>query len=157
MLIFFRGGFFMRNIFIFGALLALSGCTSIKVNNVADFNPRLIKQVCIINNPKVIISGFDKTIERSFARYNIETSILSSNQNTSMCQTTLEYVALRSWDLAPYLVSAEFDLYQNQKRVSSASFKLKGNGGLSPNKWRSTEAKVNELVDELMGKKNTGK
>lgn len=142
----------MKKIILIGILLVLTGCTSIQVNNINGFNPSMIRQVCVINNPKVTIKGFDEIIVRSLARYNVESTVLTSNQNTSMCQTTLKYVALRSWDFTPYLVSADFNLYQNNRLVSSAAFKLKGKGGLSPNKWRSTETKVNELVDELMGK-----
>ena len=67
--------------------------------------------------------------------------------NLSFCQTTLNYTALRSWDVVPYMVSAQFNLIQNGRQVSEASFRLKGNGGLALNKWRSTETKINELVD----------
>ena len=48
--------------------------------------------------------------------------------------------------------SAQFNLLQNGRQVSEASFKLKGNGGLALNKWRSTETKINELVDQLLNK-----
>ena len=60
--------------------------------------------------------------------------------------------ATRSWDMAPYMVFAQFNLIQNGRQVSEASFKLKGNGGLALNKWRSTEIKINELTDQLLEK-----
>lgn len=138
------------------ASLFLGGCTSIQVNNASGFNPDSIKQVCIIHNPKVIIKDFDGSVERSFARYNIDAKTYNENQNLSLCQTTLHYTALRSWDFAPYMVFAQFNLIQNGKQVSESSFRLKGNGGLALNKWRSTESKINELVDELLGKKPKG-
>lgn len=143
----------MKKILVAGVLgFGLVGCTSIQINNTTGFNPDSIKQVCIVHNPKVIIRDFDKLVEKSFARYNIDSKTVKNNDNLSLCQTTLNYTALRSWDFAPYMVSAQFNLLQNGRQVSEASFRLKGNGGLALNKWRSTETKINELVDELLGK-----
>ena len=143
----------MKKLLIAGVLgFGLVGCTSIQINNTTGFNPDSIKQVCIVHNPKVIIRDFDKLVEKSFARYNIDSKTVKNNDDVSLCQTTLNYTALRSWDFAPYMVSAQFNLLQNGRQVSEASFRLKGNGGLALNKWRSTETKINELVDELLGK-----
>ncbi len=143
----------MKNLLLLGVLgFSLVGCTSIQVNNVTGFNPDSIRQVCIIHNAKVTIKDFDALVEKSFKRYNIEASTLKETDNLSLCQTTLNYTALRSWDFAPYMVSAQFNLLQNGRQVSESSFRLKGNGGLALNKWRSTETKINELVDQLLGK-----
>lgn len=143
----------MKKLLIAGVLgFGLVGCTSIQINNTTGFNPDSIKQVCIVHNPKVIIRDFDRLVEKSFARYNIDSKTVKNNDDLSLCQTTLNYTALRSWDFAPYMVSAQFNLLQNGRQVSEASFRLKGNGGLGLNKWRSTETKINELVDELLGK-----
>lgn len=143
----------MKKIVLSIALIAtVSGCTSIQVNNATDFNANNIRQVCIIHNPKVAIKDFDGIVARSFARYDIQSKILEDNDDISMCQTVLHYTALRSWDLAPYMVSVQFNLIQNGRQVSESSFRLKGNGGLALNKWRSSETKVNELVDQLLNK-----
>ena len=143
----------MKKLLIAGVLgFGLVGCTSIQINNTTGFNPDSIKQVCIVHNPKVIIRDFDRLVEKSFARYSIDSKTVKNNDDLSLCQTTLNYTALRSWDFAPYMVSAQFNLLQNGRQVSEASFRLKGNGGLALNKWRSTETKINELVDELLGK-----
>lgn len=132
-----------------------AGCTLIQVNNATGFNPDSISQVCIIDNPKVIIKDFNQIVERSFARYDIQAKTYKDSDNLSLCQTNLNYTALRSWDFAPYMVSAQFNLLQNGRQVSEASFKLKGNGGMALNKWRSTETKINELVDQLLNKTPT--
>lgn len=143
----------MKNLFIAGILgLGMVGCTSIQINNSTGFNPTSIKQVCVIHNPKVIIKDFDKLIEKSFLRYEIQAKTYNDSDNLSMCQTILNYTATRSWDMAPYMVFAQFNLIQNGRQVSEASFKLKGNGGLALNKWRSTEIKINELTDQLLEK-----
>jgi hypothetical protein len=142
----------MKKILGLCLLVGLVGCTSIQVNNATGFNPNSIRQVCVVNNPKVIIKDFDSLVEKSFARYDIGTKVIKDSDDMSLCQTILNYTALRSWDMAPYMVSAQFNLIQNGKQVSEASFRLKGNGGLALNKWRSTETKINELVDQLLEK-----
>lgn len=143
----------MKNILIASLIgLALGGCTSIQINNATGFNPESIQQVCIVDNPKVVIKDFNQIIERSFKRYNIVAKTYKDTDNLSLCQTTLIYTATRSWDMAPYMVAAQFNLLQSGRQVSEASFRLRGNGGLAPNKWRSTETKINELVDQLLNK-----
>ncbi|MDV7706731.1 Sbal_3080 family lipoprotein [Acinetobacter pittii] len=132
--------------------LGMVGCTSIQINNATGFNPETIRQVCIVDNPKVIIKDFNQIVERSFARYSIDAKTYKDTDNLSLCQTTLNYTATRSWDFAPYMVAARFNLLQNGRQVSEASFNLRGNGGLALNKWRSTETKINELVDQLLNK-----
>lgn len=146
----------MKNIFLLALLgVGLSGCTAIQVNNVTGFNPDSIRQVCVVHNPKVIIKDFDNLVEKSFERYGVDAKTVKESDDLSLCQTTLNYTALRSWDLAPYMVSAQFNLIQGGRQVSEASFRLKGNGGMALNKWRSTETKINELVDQLLNKAPT--
>lgn len=143
----------MKNLAVLGIIgFGLVGCTSIQVNNVTGFNPDSIRQVCVIHNPKVVINNFDALVEKSFKRYDIEAKTVKETDNLSLCQTTLNYTALQSWDFATYMVSAQFNLIQDGRQVSEASFRLKGNGGLALNKWRSTETKINELVDQLLNK-----
>lgn len=143
----------MKKILAVGLVgIGMVGCTSIQINNATGFNPESIRQVCIVDNPKVVIKDFNQIVERSFNRYNINAKTYKDTDNLSFCQTTLNYTATRSWDMAPYMVAAQFNLLQNGRQVSEASFKLRGNGGLAPNKWRSTETKINELVDQLLNK-----
>lgn len=137
---------------ILAGIALMGGCTSIQVNNSASFNANEIQAICIAHNPKVIIKDFDNTIERSFARYNISSRTLKSESELSNCDTVLHYTALRSWDFVPYMTFAQFNLIKNGQQISESSFRLKGNGGLALNKWRSTESKINELVDQLLGK-----
>ena len=119
------------------------------MNNTTGFLAESIKQVCIVYNPKVIIQDFDQWVAKSFACYNIQAQTYKETDNLNFCQTTLQlhYTALRSWDMAPYRVSAQFNLIQNGHQVSETSFRLKGNRGMALNKWRSTQTKINELVD----------
>ncbi|WP_171522138.1 Sbal_3080 family lipoprotein [Acinetobacter portensis] len=128
----------------------LSACTSIQVNNTEGFQAKHLQKICIIHNPKVIIDGFETTMIQSFKRYNIQAQVYPESAKPVFCDVTMTYTALRTWDVVTYLSSAQFTLYKDNKQVSEAKFHLKGKGGFAFNKWRSTETKVNELVDELL-------
>lgn len=130
--------------------ISLSACTSIQVKNTNGFQPKNLQKICIIQNPKVIVNGFEDAMIKSFKRYNIQANVYPENSKPVLCDTTMTYTALRTWDVVTYLSFAQFTLYQDNQQVSEAKFHLKGKGGLALNKWRSTETKVNELIDELL-------
>ena len=142
----------MKKLLALGILaLTVTGCTSIKVNNTEGFQPQHVKQICVITNPKVTIQGFDQSVVRSFARYNINARFYPENSKPALCETTMNYTALRSWDFVTYMSYAKFTLMKDGRVASEAEFRLKGKGGMALNKWRSTDAKIDELVDQLVG------
>jgi hypothetical protein len=146
----------MKKLLIAGVLgLSVSGCTSIQVNNNDGFQPQSVKQICIINNPKVTIDGFNQSIVRSFARYNINARIYPENSKPALCETIMNYTALRTWDVVTYMSYAKFTLLKDGRIASEAEFRLRGKGGLALNKWRSTDTKIDELVDQLVGQNKT--
>lgn len=146
----------MKKILAIGVLgISITGCTSIQVKNSEGFQPQAVKQLCVINNPKVIIAGFNDSIVRSFARYNINARIYPETSKPTLCETTMDYTALRTWDVVTYMSYAKFTLMKEGRIVSEAEFRLKGNGGLALNKWRSTDTKIDELVDQLIDPKTT--
>jgi len=142
----------MKKLLVLSTLaVAISGCTSIQVNNNDGFQPQSVKQICVISNPKVTIDGFDQSIVRSFSRHNINARIYPENSKPVLCEITMTYTALRSWDVVTYLSYAKFTLIKEGRAVSEAEFRLKGKGGMALNKWRSTDTKIDELVDVLVG------
>lgn len=146
----------MKKLLIAGVLgLSVSGCTSIQVNNNDGFQPQSVKQICIINNPKVTIDGFNQSIVRSFARYNINARVYPENSKPELCETVMNYTALRTWDVVTYMSYAKFTLLKDGRIASEAEFRLRGKGGLALNKWRSTDTKIDELVDQLVGQNKT--
>ena len=146
----------MKKLLAVGVLgISITGCTSIQVTNNEGFQPKSVKQICVINNPKVIIAGFNDSIVRSFARYNINARVYPENSKPALCETTMDYTALRTWDVVTYMSYAKFTLMKEGRIVSEAEFRLKGNGGLALNKWRSTDTKIDELVDQLIEPKTT--
>lgn len=146
----------MKKLLIAGVLgFSVTGCTSIQVNNNDGFQPQSVKQICIINNPKVTINGFNQSIVRSFARYNINARIYPENSKPALCETIMNYTALRTWDVVTYMSYAKFTLLKDGRIASEAEFRLRGKGGLALNKWRSTDTKIDELVDQLVGQNKT--
>lgn len=146
----------MKKLLAIGVLgISITGCTSIQVKNNEGFQPKSVKQICVINNPKVIIAGFNDSIVRSFARYNINARVYPENSKPALCETTMDYTALRTWDVVTYMSYAKFTLMKEGRIVSEAEFRLKGNGGLALNKWRNTDTKIDELVDQLIEPKTT--
>jgi len=103
----------------------------------------------------VTIDGFNQSIVRSFARYNINARIYPENSKPALCETIMNYTALRTWDVVTYMSYAKFTLLKDGRIASEAEFRLRGKGGLALNKWRSTDTKIDELVDQLVGQNKT--
>ena len=106
--------------------------------------------------PKVIVPRFKEILSSSFSNHGISTRSFAQGGVPNECEYVLRYSAIRSWDFVTYLTDADLDLQKNGVTVSFANFHLKGGGGLAFTKWKSTESKVNLLVDELLGKTKKG-
>jgi len=52
--------------------------------------------------------------------------------------------------MKPYLTHAELRLWEGGKQIGFAQYHLNGNGGLDLGKWRSTQAKMDPVIDELL-------
>jgi hypothetical protein len=137
----------MRYLVCLLAAMALTACTSITVKPVdADLN---VQHVCIQENPAVIIDDFVEHLQDDFARYDITTEIIG-NQRPQHCEYVLSYTARRSWDITPYMSTADLTLTRNGHRIASANYYLKGKGGFSLSKFASTESKLDNVVDQLL-------
>ncbi|MGB3393310.1 MAG: Sbal_3080 family lipoprotein [Stenotrophomonas sp.] len=128
-------------------LLITSGCTSINVKPIAATS---LQQVCIVNNPKVIIDEFVPVLQDGFARHHIATQVVEQAQSQS-CEVTLTYTALRSWDFAPYLSHAELRLWRAGRQIGAADYHLRGKGGFALNKWAGVRSKMDPVIDQLLG------
>ena len=126
--------------------LVLAGCTSVQVEPVA-VRPEL---VCIQENPAVWVKDFLPVVRAGFARHGVPTETYA--QVPRQCPYVLEYTARQTWDMAPYLSVAELTIRDaSGRRVGQADYHLRGKGGLSLMKWQGTAAKLNPVIDELMG------
>jgi hypothetical protein len=129
--------------------LLLTGCTSIEVDPVAsNLN---IDKICIEENPKVIVGDFLSVVRNRIEHHGIETDVYE-NRIPEGCRYTMTYTALKTWDMGTYLHHAELRLEQEGRKVGYAQYHLNGKGGLSLTKWKGTKAKMDPVVDELLGK-----
>jgi len=129
------------------AVVAMGGCTSVEVKSARSIEPGT--QVCIVNNPKVIVEGFVDVVREGFSRHGLPTRLVNANEAAS-CPVTLTYTALRSWDFSPYLSRAELRLWKNGLQIGSAEYHLRGRGGLSLAKWQGVKSKMTPVIDQLL-------
>jgi hypothetical protein len=128
------------------AVVLLSACTAVKVSPLASAS----NEVCIEENPKVLVSDFVQVLQAGFNRHGIQTR-LYRNIPVGECHQIITYTALRSWDMAPYLSSADIQVLDAQRRpLASAHYHLRNKGGLSLAKWAGTEAKIGPVLDQLL-------
>lgn len=139
----------MKKIALLGlGVLVLSGCSSIAVKPVAVNALQQSNPLCIEDNPKVTVPEFNTYLRDGFKRHNIKTRLLDKGSSFDSCDYKLNYVAYRSWDLAMYLSQIKLELSQGSEVVAEVDWK-QGSGAI--NKWRSSEGKVFDAVDQLVG------
>lgn len=137
----------MKRLICLAAIAAVTGCTSVKVKPVSSIEPGA--QVCIVNNPKVIVEGFVDVVRDGFSRHGLPTKLVNEDA-ASACKVTLTYTALRSWDFSPYLSHAELRLWKGGMQIGAAEYHLNGKGGLSLTKWKGVKSKMDPVVDQLL-------
>lgn len=129
------------------------GCTSVTVRPVASAVQ--LHNVCIVNNPRVIVSDFVPVLRDGFSRHSIATTVVDQSKAASR-PVTLTYTANLHWDMKPYLTHAELRLWEGGKQIGFAQYHLNGNGGLDLGKWRGTQAKMDPVIDELLAGQSGG-
>ena len=145
-----------KTVFVVAGGLAVSACTSVQVNAVAEQQVNAIQQICIVNNPKVLVTDFVPVVQQRLQHHGIVSRVVEGSE-ASACAYQLHYSAKRSWDFTPYMSWAELKLYQNEVLIANAEYKLVGKGGLSLTKWQSVEAKMTPVIDQLFAKRNLQK
>ena len=131
--------------FVLAGLGVLSGCTSIEVE------PLTVRptNICIEQNPKVLVTDFVPVVQRGLSDRGISSEVYT--QVPASCAYRLTYVAYRTWDIVPYLSSADLEIWDSEKRrLGAAHYYLRGKGGLSMMKWQGTETKMAPVLDELL-------
>ena len=129
------------------AIITLSACTSISVQPV---DPTLnVQHVCIQDNPQVIIDGFVEYLQDDFQRHGISTEVIGT-QRPGNCEYVLSYTARRSWDITAYMSTASISMTRNGRSIANVNWRLKGKGGMSLTKFKGTESKLDDIVDQLL-------
>ena len=145
----------MKKLLLAGVLgLGLVGCSSVSVKTIPVGTIKQAPQLCIEENPKVTVPEFNTYLKDAFSRHEINTRLYDNGAVSDECRYKLSYVAYRSWDIAIYLSQIKLDLFEGDKQIAELNWK-QGSGAI--NKWRSTEGKVFDAVDQLLGEaKNKG-
>jgi hypothetical protein len=131
-------------------LFVLEGCATSTVKPLAGEIP---KRICIQDNPKVLVEDFISVVQDRLEFHGVASEVFSTPPID--CGYVLKYVAWRHWDIVPYLSKAEMKLMHDGTLASSAEFHYKsitGSGGLDFSKFQGTKAKIDPLIDAMLGK-----
>ena len=134
----------------FAALTSVVGCAI--QTAVRPLAPnRDVAEICILENPKVIIADFLPVLQEGIQRNGLRSKVYREVPST--CAYVLEYIAFQRWDFTPFMSEANINLYNAKELVGTVSYKLPsgifGGGGVNPAKWNSTKEKLDPLLDEL--------
>lgn len=125
----------------------LASCTSVQVQPLAAGTQ--VGLICIKKNPQVKVDDLVMVLQRHIDAHGIASRVFEGDRPAD-CHYVLTYTALRSWDMSPYLSRAELWLQKDGKGVAYAEYHLRGKGGLDLTKWKSTEAKIGPVIDQLL-------
>jgi hypothetical protein len=135
---------------IVAAMTLIAGCSILTV--VEPIPPQTsISEICILENPKVVISDFLPVVQEGISRHGLRSSVY--REVPSACEYVLQYVAYQRWDFTVFMSEASIKLYRDKKLVGTISYEtptgIFGGGGANPAKWKSTKEKLDPLLDEL--------
>jgi len=125
---------------------AFASCTSITVEPLSA--ELQVQEICIQNNPKVIVEDFLLVIQEGLARHGIKAT-LHTGSVPAECEYLMTYTARQSWDGVPYLSHAEILIEHKGARVGYGEYHLIGKAAFSLLKWQSTNIKMDPVLDEL--------
>ncbi|WP_085633070.1 MULTISPECIES: Sbal_3080 family lipoprotein [unclassified Pseudomonas] len=131
-----------------GLLLALAGCTNIKVEPVAP--QYKITKLCIEENPQVVVGDFVAGMQNLLRRHSIDSQLYAAPVPAS-CEYRMSYTAIRSWDLSMYLSDASVRLYKGDQQIGFAHYYLTNQGGFDLSKLATVEEKMGPVLNQLLG------
>lgn len=127
-------------------LLALTGCS---ITQTIDPVKTPVSQVCVLDNPKVLMDEFQPEMQRQIEAKGFPTKVYSGARPAD-CSHHLEYTANWQWDMAMYLTYAELSVYDRTGLAGQAIYDARrGSGRLD--KFGKTAEKLKPLIDQLFG------
>jgi hypothetical protein len=122
-----------------------SSCTAIEVDPL----PAGVSAVAIVRNDKVLVDDFVPVMRAALEGRGIQTRLVA-DELAGDAGVIATYTARRSWDLAPYLSTADIWFRRDGEQIARLHYHLVGKGGLSMAKWDSTESKLTPAYEELL-------
>ncbi len=138
-----------RSVLTFTALL-LAGCASATVDvQPVSAGTSPLRVVYIQRNAQAdeVAPDLASAIEDGFQRHHIGTKVITGEPPRAD-DYLLTYSAAGGWDLKPYLKTAEVRLKRGFNQVGLARYQTPG--GFDPDKFASTRAKVDPLLEQLL-------
>ena len=134
------------------AAATISGCSISKT--VEPLPSVAVSKICILDNPKVLMDGFQPEVERQLQAMSYQTRTYTGPRPTE-CSHHLEYTANWAWDMAMYLTYAEFRVYDDRGIAGTATYNAR-NGGGRLDKFGPTAEKIRPLLTELFASTKPG-
>ena len=134
----------------FCGIVLLCGCNSYKVVPL-PYDEEL-KDIAVVDNPRVIVHDFVDVMADEFAARNIKLRHVAAEQAEKSNGYVIRYDARQSWDFTTYLSDATIRISRNGMPVASGKYHHVGES-LSLDiftKWRETEWKMKDVYDELL-------
>ena len=140
----------MKCKFVGLSLILLCGCNSYNVKSL-PYDPNL-KDIVVVDNPKVIVADFVDVMTDEFNAREIKVRCVPQSYAAKPKEYVVCYDARRSWDFSPYLSDATIRISKDGMTIAKGKYHHTG-GSASLDvftKWRGTEWKMKELYDELL-------
>jgi hypothetical protein len=134
-------------IFLAGfSVTVLNGCS---IFTRVDPVETKIAEVCIKNNPAVLMGGFLPELRSQIETHGIKTRVFDKHAPKD-CLYQLLYTANWRWDFAMWLTYAELAVYESEhrNRIGVAIYDARDGNGL-PDKFGPTADKLRTLTDSL--------
>lgn len=141
-----------RVLVLAGLCLALTGCSI--TQTVDPIKATNVSQVCVLDNPKVLMDDFQGELQRQIQAKGLATKQYS-NARPADCSHYLEYTANWGWDMAMYLTYAEMRVYDHEGLAGQAVYDARRGGGRL-DKFGRTAEKIHPLIDQLFGATSAG-
>lgn len=123
----------------------LMGCAISRTVQPIDVDR--VPDLCIMENPQVMMDGFLKELRGQIEAKGIRTQVFQGGR-PAHCKRHLEYTANWRWHLAMYLRFAEVRVYEGELLLGQAAYDARL-GHFRVDKYGATSEKLRELLDEL--------
>ena len=125
-------------------LSLLSGCSIVKR---VDPVPEKLSSLCIEKNTDIFMDDYLGILEKELASLKVPTKTVEPSES-SKCRDVFRYKANWKWDMAMYLVYANFSVFRGDNRIGYGEYSSAG-GGFRPDKWGTTEDLIKPILAEL--------
>jgi hypothetical protein len=124
--------------------LITSGCS---INQRIEPVPERLSSLCVEKNDDIFMDDYLGIIEKNLDSLKVPSKTVLPSESAK-CQNVMRYKANWQWDIAMYLKYANFSVFSGEDRIGFGEYNSAG-GGLRPDKFGTTEAKIEPILKEL--------